>query len=377
MAESESGQERTEDATEERKRKARVEGQVVRSRELISVALVASGAVGLFVFTPAALRVIQEASRALFEATSDIDVAPERLIVIAINESVGAMAWALGPFMLLVLVVGVGASLLVGGWNFSVQALTPKLERLDPIKGLGRMFSMRSLVELVKSILKFLFISAVAVAVLYASVEWLMTLVFFDVAQAMTAGVTLIAWALLAYAAALAVVAAIDLPFQIAQHNKQLKMTRQEVKDELKNSEGRPEVKARIRRLQQELANREMLGDVPEATVVLTNPEHYAVALRYDENLAAPVVCARGVDQMALRIREVAQAHSVEILRLPPLARAIYHNSKLGDEIPLDLYVPVAQVLAYIAQLNDYRAGRLATPPTLGPVTVPGDLASE
>ncbi len=377
MAETESGQEKTEDATAERKRKAKEEGQLVRSRELVSVGLVAAGAVGLFAFAPLAAQRVFVMARNLFSNSAQIALDPQHTLGLVANEATLTLAWSLLPFMLLVLAAGVVSQMLVGGWNFSTKALAPKLERLSFIKGLKRMFSMRSLVELFKSILKFFFISAVAFAVLYSSIDWLMSLVFFEHRIAIASGVDIIAWALLAYAIALGVVAAIDVPFQMADHAKQLKMTRQEVKEEMKNAEGSPEVKARIRRLQQDVANRRMLADVPEASVVLTNPEHYSVALKYDAGLDVPIVCAKGVDEMALRIREVAVANGVEVLPLPPLTRAIYHNSALGEEIPLELYAPVAQVLAYVARLNDYRSGRTRTVPTLGPVQVPDSMAHE
>ena len=173
----------------------------------------------------------------------------------------------------------------------------------------------------------------------------------------------------------LILVAVIDIPFQIAQHKKQLKMTKQEVKEELKNSEGKPEVKAKIRAMQQQVANRQMLDSVPEADVVITNPEHYSVALRYkSDEVNAPVLLAKGVDFMALRIREVANAHDIPLVPAPPLARAIYHSTEAGEEVPEDLYVAVAQVLAYVYQLEKYRRGQLPAAPHLGAIDVPDDL---
>ena len=167
-------------------------------------------------------------------------------------------------------------------------------------------------------------------------------------------------------------IAAVDVPFELAQHRKQLKMTKQEVKDEMKDTEGKPEVKSRIRRLQQEMAQRRMMGDVPDADVVITNPDHYSVAIRYREAQdGVPVVLAKGADQIALKIREIAVEHGVEIVRTPPLARALFHTAEVGDDIPSDLYLAVAQVLAYVFQLRQFRAGAAERPPLLQDIELP------
>ena len=240
------------------------------------------------------------------------------------------------------------------------------------------MFSMKALVELGKSLLKFVLISAVALAVLSVLLKEILYLSDKDFSVAAAQGVSYVGLALLLLGMVLVVIAAVDVPFQIAQHKKQLKMTKQEVRDELKDSEGKPEVKARIRSLQQQLSERKMLEDVPQADVVITNPEHFSVAIKYAASeMAAPIVVAKGVDSMAMRIREVANSHDIPLVAAPPLARAIYFNTDYGQEIPEALYVATAQVLAYVYQLEQYQRGQLDQTPILGNLELPEDMAKE
>lgn len=230
---------------------------------------------------------------------------------------------------------------------------------MDPIKGLGRMFSMRSLIELVKAIAKVGLVLSVAILILNLRTEDLLSIAEEPVVPAMAHVVWTMAWSFFLLACATIIIAIIDVPFQIYDHQKKLRMTKQEVKDEYKDTEGKPEVKGKIRQLQREMAQRRMMQDVPTADVVITNPTHYAVALKYDQmSMGAPVVVAKGADEMAFKIMEVARANKVEILRTPPLTRAVYHNSDIGQEIPDGLYMAIAQVLAYVFQLRQFRKGR-------------------
>ena len=240
------------------------------------------------------------------------------------------------------------------------------------------MFSVKSLVELAKSIAKFVLISAVAIAVLSVLFSDLLNLGNLPVNMAMSQAVAYVAQGFLVIGLVLILIAVIDVPFQIAQHKKQLKMTKQEVKDELKDSDGKPEVKARIRALQQQAAQRKMLDDVPGADVVITNPEHFSVAIRYQSNeMAAPIMLAKGVDFMALKIREVASANDVPIVPVAPLARAIYYTTEMGDEIPEGLYLAVAQILAYVYQLEQFRRGQTSQAPTLADIEIPPEFAQQ
>ncbi len=370
MAETDTSQERTEDATPERLRKSREEGQTPRSRELMSMALITIGALALMLVFPKGASILAEFSSSVFSRAGDPDLA----MTAVLSQAAKVCAWVVLPFLLLTFFAGFVGSAVIGGVHWSTKALNFKAERISPLKGFKRMFSSRSLMELAKAVLKILLLGSVSAGFLSLVLEPLMQLVYMPLHSAMAEGLGSVALALLLLGVVLVVVAAIDVPFQIAQHMKQIKMTKQEVKDELKNTEGKPEVKARVRQVQQEIANRRMLDSVPEATVVLTNPEHFAVALTYDADVSAPVVVALGMDSMAFRIQEVAKANGVPVLQSPPLTRALYYNTRIGDEIPLGPYAPVAQVLAYIQQLAQYRRGGVATPPTLGPLPIPQEF---
>ena len=371
MAEEYQGQEKTEEATPRKKEKAREEGQTVRSRELNTMVLVTLGAAGLLIFVPWSAERMMLLTRRVFEQAAS----PEGRMLETLSMAAGDALTIIAPFLVTAFFAGLISSIAVGGLLFSMKAVRFKGERMDPLKGLKRMFSMKSLVELAKSIAKFVLVTGVSVLVLNQLLGELLNVGRLPLSSAIEQGMYMVGIALLLIGCALIFVAAIDVPFQMAEHAKQLKMTRQEVKDELKDSEGRPEVRARVRQLQQEIANRRMLDDVPEADVVITNPEHFAIAVRYDAAaMGAPLVVAKGVDFMALRIRETAAASSVPILESPPLARALYYAVALGGEVPEGLYMAVAQVLAYVYQLKAYRDGA-GDVPYYQPARVPDDFA--
>jgi flagellar biosynthetic protein FlhB len=244
-------------------------------------------------------------------------------------------------------------SIALGGWSFSTQALTPNFGRLNPIAGLGRIASVTGLVELLKALAKFAVVAIVAGMLLYKFGGDLLALGSLTLDAAIARSAWLVGVCLAGLAGSLVLVAAADVPFQFWHHRRQLRMTKQEAKDELKETEGRPEVRSRIRSLQRELSNRRMMADVPKADVVAMNPTHYAVALRYDaKNMKAPRVVAKGADLIAFQIRRIAEAHNVPIFEHPQFARALYHTSEIGKEISPKLYVAVAQVLTYIYQLT-------------------------
>jgi flagellar biosynthetic protein FlhB len=273
---------------------------------------------------------------------------------------------AIVPILILLVISAFIGPIAMGGWSFSIQALAPKLDKLDPLKGLARMVSLKSLVELIKAVFKFLLVASAATLIIYVSIQELLALGLMSVPASTANAGTLLLWAFIGYSSVLILVASIDVPFQAWQHKEQLKMTKQEVKDELKDTEGRPEVKSQIRRLQKDLSDQRMMQAVPSADVIITNPTHYAVALSYDtEGDSAPTVVAKGQDYMAQRIREVASEHAVPIFEAPSLARALYGLVKVGQEIPASLYKAVAKVLAYIFQLKElvgYEAGKLVPP---------------
>jgi flagellar biosynthetic protein FlhB len=275
-------------------------------------------------------------------------------------ETLAGVAPVLGSVFL----AAMAAPLLIGGWNFSAEALGFRFDRINPANGIQRMFSGRSLVELGKSFAKFLLVGTVAVSVLWSQSAEILAISGEPTRVAMGHALTLCAQALLMMAGALGVIAAIDAPYQVWQHHRDLRMTRQEVRDESRESDGSPEIKNRIRSVQQEIARRRMMQDVPKADVVVTNPTHYAVALRYDDRrMRAPVVVAKGANEVAAKIREVAAESGVPLLSAPPLARVLFRNVDIGVEIPAALYAAVAQVLTYVMQLKAARREGVEPPP--------------
>jgi flagellar biosynthetic protein FlhB len=277
----------------------------------------------------------------------------EGAMTVQLSSTVNDGLFAMLPLFILMVVVAILANIMLGGFSFSTKALAFKGEKLDPIKGLGRVFAWRGLMEMFKGLAKFVLVGTVGLMMLNHHSDGLMQMGREALPMALGHAGEILVWSFLVISSALLVVVAIDVPFQVWDHARQMKMTKQEVKDEYKQTEGSPEVKGRQRRLQMEMAQRRMMEQVPSADVVVTNPTHYAVALRYDANkMNAPVVVAKGVDLVASRIRAVAVEHDVTVLSAPPLARAIYYSTELDEAIPDGLYRAVAQILAYVYQLK-------------------------
>ncbi|PMJ60333.1 flagellar biosynthesis protein FlhB [Vibrio splendidus] len=354
MAESD-GQERTEDATPKRLQQAKEKGQVARSKELASASVLIVGAISLMWFGESMAKALFEAMQRLFSLSRDEIFDTNKLLEIA----GGALVNLLFPLFLILITLFVAAVIGaagVGGVNFSMQAAMPKASKLNPLSGIKRMFGLQSWVELLKSILKVALVSGMAIYLIQASQHDLMQLSMDVYPQNIFHALDILLNFILLISCSLLIVVAIDIPFQIWQHADQLKMTKQEVKDEFKDTEGKPEVKGRIRMLQREAAQRRMMADVPQADVIVTNPEHFSVALRYKQNQdKAPIVVAKGVDHMAMKIREIARENDIYIIPAPPLARALYHTTELEQQIPDGLFSAVAQVLAYVFQLKQYR----------------------
>jgi len=352
-------QDRTEQATPKRKEDARKKGDIARSRELTMTAVMICGAGSLLLLAnPFGSRLAVTFAAALkIERDHAYDV---NHLTQAFAATAGEALSGLVPLAIVLLIAVFVAATAIGGWSFSASAVGFKAERMNPVKGIKRVFSANSLNELVKAMAKFAIVAAIAVLWLYSSVEELLALGAQPVLTAIPQALKICGVSLLVVSTGLIAIAAFDVPFQIWNHHKKLRMTRQQVRDEFKETEGRPEVKSRIRMLQQQIATRRMMSDLPTADVVITNPTHFAVALKYDElKMGAPTVVAKGKDLMARRIREVATEHKVPLFSAPPLARALYRSTQIGDEIPARLYTAVAQVLAYIFQLNEtVRAGQ-------------------
>ena len=346
------GQERTEQPTPKRLREAREKGQVPRSKELNSMSLLMAAAGGFLLMGESLLSGMRDImSRGLsIEHARTMD---KQVIVETLGSMLMQSLGVIAPILVLLTVVVIMTPLGLGGWSFSAKAISFKWEKIDPIKGIGRIFALRGLMELVKVLAKFALVAGISAAILLSMVHEILELGAESLQSALAHVANLCGWSFLASSSVLIIIAAVDVPFQLWQHRKQLRMTKQEVKDEAKETEGRPEVKAKIRSMQQQLSQRRMMEAVPQADVVITNPTHYAVALRYDQlSMGAPVLVAKGVDLVAARIRMLADQHGVAIVEAPPLARALYASTELNHEIPAGLYVAVANVLSYVYQLN-------------------------
>ncbi|WP_166260881.1 flagellar biosynthesis protein FlhB [Marinobacter salicampi] len=374
MAEdNDNSQEKTEEATPRRMEKAKEDGQTARSKELATMAVTLAGAAGLLMFGGMLARALENIMRQNFSIEREV-IFDTHQMALFLMDSAWEATVALGPFMVLLFIAAVAGSIGIGGLLFSGKAIAPKLNRMDPIKGLKRMFSARSLIELVKAVAKVSLVMLIAILILDLRTSDLLAIADEPAIPAMTHVLWTLGWSFFLLACATIVIAIIDVPFQIYDHHKKLRMTKQEVKDEYKDTEGKPEVKGRIRQLQREMAQRRMMADVPGADVVITNPTHYAVALKYDQKtMAAPVVVAKGGDEIAFKIMEIARENKVDILRTPPLTRAVYHNTEIGGEIPDGLYMAIAQVLAYLFQLRQYRRGQ-GPKPGMPSLPIPSDL---
>ncbi|ERY29940.1 flagellar biosynthetic protein FlhB [Pseudomonas aeruginosa BL12] len=374
MAESESGQDKTEEPTEKRRREAREKGQLPRSRELNTLAILMAGAGGLLIYGADLAGALLRLMRSNFELSRETAMNTESMLQL-LGASAYLAAQGLWPILLMLLVAAIVGPIALGGWLFSMDALQPKFSRLNPLSGLKRMFSAKSLLELSKALIKFLVVLAVALLVLSADRDALLALAHQPLEQAILHSVRVVGWSAFWMACSLLLIAAVDVPYQIWDNRQKLLMTKQEVRDEYKDSEGKPEVKSKIRQMQREMAQRRMMAAVPEADVVITNPTHFAVALKYDPaGGGAPLLLAKGNDFLALKIREVAQEHKVMVMESPALARAVYYSTELDQEIPAGLYLAVAQVLAYVYQLKQYQTGKGKRPSPLKDLPIPPDL---
>lgn len=356
MAEQQDFQERTEQPTQRRLDEARKKGQIPRSRELntlLSLLLAALGFMLLGRHLVAGLRQLVSNGLSLERAI----VFDAGLIVPHFGAAALDAVLVLAPFFALMVAGAFIGPLGMGGWVFSWSAVSFKLEKISPVKGIKRIFSAKGLLELAKALAKFLLVAAAALLLFDLLLDELLFLGSLPVEQALASTVWMFLWSLLALSSVLALIALVDVPFQLWDHHRQLKMARQEIKDELKETEGRPEVKGRIRSLQREAAQRRMMEAVPTADVVITNPTHYAVALKYHQHQGAPVVVAKGKDLLATQIRVRAAQYGVLIFSAPPLARALYASTELNQQIPENLYLAVAKVLAYVYQLNNLGYG--------------------
>ncbi|GAB2909041.1 flagellar type III secretion system protein FlhB [Paralcaligenes sp. KSB-10] len=375
MAE-ESDLEKTEPASPRRLDKAREEGQVVRSRELNTFALLAAGVGGLWIGGPDLYRNLSEIvhSGLWFDARLGRDTGV--MLAVASRSAIQAVM-ALLPLFGVLAAVAILSSLALGGLLFSAKPLEPKFERLNPAKGLQRMLSSQTLVELIKTLAKATAIGTVGAMVIWHYRDRMIGLMRSTPSAALTEGMSLVALCCALIVGSLLLIVLIDVPWQLWSHYKKLKMSREDVRQEHKESDGDPHVKGRIRQQQRAMARRRMMAEVPRADVVVTNPTHFAVALKYQDGQGgAPRVVAKGSDLLAARIRKLAEEHSVPMLGAPPLARALYRNVDVGREIPAELYTAVAEVLAWVYQLRRWNAGQGVEPIRPSNLPIPRELDS-
>jgi len=369
----ESDLERTEPASSRRLEQAREEGNVPQSRELMAFMVLAAGAGAFWVLGG---WLSQRSSGLLRHGLSfSREAAFDTALMTGSALSLTAEAFVIaGPIFLLAMAAAIVTPFMIGGGVISPKAFQLDLNRMDPIKGLGRMFSVQSLAELVKAVLKTLLIGGVLYWVVKHEQDRLFALLGQPIESALISFAQVLLYSFLALIAGLAFIAAIDVPFQLWQYHDRLKMTYEELKREARESEGDPHLKARIRSQQRELARSRMMSAVPKADVVVTNPTHFAVALKYESGtMGAPTVVAKGMNLIAQRIRELADENQVPVLEAPPLARALYRHTDVGEQIPAPLYTAVAEVMAYVYQLNQFAisAGNLLPPVAPAIIAVP------
>ncbi|OGT03471.1 MAG: flagellar biosynthesis protein FlhB [Gallionellales bacterium RBG_16_57_15] len=380
--------EKTEQPSQRRIDQAREKGQVARSRELSTFAVLLAGGGTLWFMGASFTEQMVQSLRAGLTLDKELAFNSNLIIPRLYDLALDSLLTFL-PFLLAVMLAAAFSPLLLNGWLFSVEALQPQFSKMNPISGIARMFSARALVELAKAIGKATLVGGVAAWVIWYNNDAVLALSTQSIGAAIPQVGHLVGASFMAIVAAMLLIVAIDVPFQLWDHNKKLMMTKEEVRQEAKETEGDPMVKGRIRSLQREAARRRMMAAIPTADVVVTNPTHYAVALKYSENevsaqpgrngrsrkgAGAPIVVAKGSHLLALRIREIALEHHVPILEAPPLARALHKHTELGEAIPEALYTAVAEVLAYVYKLRRYQKQGGAYPQEPGDLPVPAEL---
>ncbi|ASI89539.1 MULTISPECIES: flagellar biosynthesis protein FlhB [Vibrio] len=369
-----SSQDKTEKASPQKIKKARQEGQIPRAKEFTTAVLFLIVAIYFY----SQIGRIWEHISGVFRfnmALTRQDLENPKQMIEQLGQSLGIIIELLLPMFMVIVIAAIGSSMILGGWMFRPANIQPKLSKLNPISGVGRMFSTRSLVELLKSSLKVTVIFALLYTYLDSNFSQLLGMQKLTLSQGITMVMTILFEGLLLMGVALLIFGVIDIPYQRWEHLKQLKMTKQELKEEYKNNEGRPEVKQRIRQIQQQFARRKIDKAVPKADVVITNPTHYAVALKYDTSLSdAPFVVAKGIDETAMHIQRIARENQVEILHSPPLTRSIYYTTAIEQAIPSQLYIAVAHILTYVMQLKAFRQGSGDKPLPLPVFSIPKHL---
>lgn len=366
--------EKTEQPSSRRLEQAREEGQVPQSRELSTFLVLIAGVGALWMMGEWISGRMLGMLRAGF-AIERARAFDAKLMLESFGDLFTDALLTMMPLFGVLMVAAIAAPVLMGGFVFAPKMLGLKLERMNPIQGIGRMFSMHGLAELVKSLLKAAVVGLMGVFAVWREHEHIFGLTGEAVEAAVPDFLEMVLFATLLIIMGLAILALIDVPFQLWQYNKKLRMTKEEVKRESKEQEGDPQMKGRIRAMQREMARRRMMTQVPKADVVVTNPTHFSVALKYDaDKMRAPIVVAKGRGEVALKIRELAKEHKVPMLEAPPLARALYKHCELEQAVPGALYTAVAEVMAYVYQLNHWMAHGGLPPAAPGNLPVPADM---
>lgn len=373
----ESDLEKTEPASPRKLEKSREDGQVPRSAELSTFAVLIAAGGSLWLMgghlTGQLTSLMKDGMKMPRNVGFDTGLLLDRLF----DQSLHTL-FAFAPFLILMFLVALAAPMLISGWLFTWKSLAPDFKRLNPVSGVGRMFSWNSLIELTKALLKAALIGGAGVWAIWHHKEAVLSLIAAPLAMGAGHMGDLVVMSFLAIAGTMVLIAAVDVPFQLWDHHRNLKMTKEEVRKENKETEGDPYIKARIRAQQREMARKRMMAEIPKADVIVINPTHYSVVLKYEDGkMRAPRVVAKGSHLLALKIREIGQQHHVPMLEAPPLARALYHHAELGDEIPQTLYNAVAEVLAYVYQLRRHRQYGGKSPPLPEALEVPAELDPE
>jgi flagellar biosynthetic protein FlhB len=366
--------ERTEAATDKRLSQAREKGDIPRSREMATCVLLLAGGAAMWLFGGDLAQKLSNLMLAVFSFKREQALDPHVMLQELITPSIELVITLL-PILGMMLFASLFSPILLGGWLFATESLTPNFSRMNPLSGIKRMFSINALVEMLKAVVKTILVGTVAWFVVIGQLDEVLGLS----REALKSGMqhmTLLVWiSFISIVSALVLIAVMDVPYQLWSYAKKMRMTKEQVKQEHKESDGDPHIKAKIRSIQREMARRRMMAEVPTADVVVTNPTHYAVALKYAEGaMSAPKVIAKGTDGVAQKIREIAEEHKITIMEAPPLARALHHHTEIGDEIPEALYTAVAEVLAYVFQLRMYNTGEGRLPDVPEELNVPKEL---
>lgn len=366
--------ERTELPSQRRIEQAREEGDVPRSRELATCSILLAAGIGMWLMGEGLAAQIGRAMAAGL-SLNRAEAFDMNLLLARMSGQIADVLVAFSPVAILLLAVAAFSPILIGGWLFTAKAMAPNFGKMNPMSGLSNMVSLRALVELLKAIGKTVIVGVVAWLVVTSKLDAMMNLAVEPVKNGSAHLGHLLLVSFLSIVGALVFIACIDAPYQLWQYSRKLKMTRQEVRQEAKESEGNPEIKAKIRAQQREIARRRMMAEIPQADVVVTNPTHYSVALKYtDGKMRAPKVVAKGAGEVAMKIREIARENKVPLLEAPALTRALFRHADLGDEIPERLYMAVAEVLAYVFQLKAWRQHGGLHPETPRRIDVPPEL---